>query len=94
MIILFLLLVIAAIALGVLGVVVHGLLYLLFTGVGVLIIAFFLGALWMQHRTVSVRPRAVRRAITGFLPFFAAAMGPRCRPLGTSQCDRCRRTRW
>jgi hypothetical protein len=51
MIILFLLLVIAAIALGVLGVVVHGLLYLLFTGVGVLIIAFFLGAMWMRHRT-------------------------------------------
>ena len=52
MIILFLLLVIAAMALGVLGIVVHGLLYLLFTGVGVLIIAFILGALWMRHRTV------------------------------------------
>ena len=51
MIILFLLLVIAAIALGVLGVVVHGLLYLLFTGVGVLIIAFLLGAMWMRRRT-------------------------------------------
>jgi hypothetical protein len=51
MIILFLLLVIAAMALGVLGIVVHGLLYLLFTGVGVLIIAFLLGALWMRRRT-------------------------------------------
>jgi TctA family transporter len=48
---LFLLLVIAALALGVLGILVHGLLYLLFTGVGVLIIAFVLGALWMRHRT-------------------------------------------
>jgi hypothetical protein len=36
---------------GVLGIVVHGLLYLLFTGVGVLIIAFLLGALWMRRRT-------------------------------------------
>ena len=52
MIILLLLLVIAAMALGVLGIVVHGLLYLLFTGVGVLIIAFILGALWMRRRTV------------------------------------------
>jgi hypothetical protein len=51
MIILFLLLVIAAMALGVLGIVVHGLLYLLFTGVGVLIIAFLLGAMWMRRRT-------------------------------------------
>ena len=52
MIILFLLLVIAAMALGILGVVVHGLLYLLFTGIGVLITAFILGALWMRRRTV------------------------------------------
>jgi TM2 domain-containing membrane protein YozV len=44
-------LVIAAMALGVLGIVVHGLLYLLFTGVGVLIIAFLLGAMWMRRRT-------------------------------------------
>jgi hypothetical protein len=51
MIILFLLLVIAAMALGVLGIVVHCLLYLLFTGVGVLIIAFLLGAMWMRRRT-------------------------------------------
>jgi hypothetical protein len=51
MIILFLLLVIAAMALGVLGIVVHGLLYLLFTGIGVLIITFFLGAMWMRRRT-------------------------------------------
>ena len=51
MIILLLLLVIAAMALGVLGIVVHGLLYLLFTGIGVLIIVFFLGAMWMRRRT-------------------------------------------
>ena len=48
--IIFLLLVIAAIALGVVGVVVKGLFYLLFTGVGVLLIAFILGALWMRRR--------------------------------------------
>lgn len=48
--IVFLLLVIVAIALGIVGVVVKGLLYLLFTGIGVLLIAFLLGALWMRHR--------------------------------------------
>ncbi len=47
----FLLLVIAAIALGIVGVVVKGLLYLLFTGIGVLLIAFLLGALWMRRRS-------------------------------------------
>ena len=45
------LLVLAAMALGVLGIVVKGLLYLLFTGIGLLLIAFFLGALWMRRRT-------------------------------------------
>lgn len=60
MIVLFLLLVIAAMALGILGVVVHGLLYLLFTGVGVLIIAFLLGALWMRRRTPQETSRSVR----------------------------------
>jgi len=45
------LLVIAAMALGVLGIVVQGLFYLLFTGVGLLLVAFFLGALWMRRRT-------------------------------------------
>ena len=54
----FLLLVIVAIALGIVGVVVKGLLYLLFTGIGVLLIAFLLGALWMRHR--SSRKRRVR----------------------------------
>ena len=49
--IVFLLLVIVAIALGIVGVVVKGLLYLLFTGIGVLLIAFLLGALWMRHRS-------------------------------------------
>jgi TM2 domain-containing membrane protein YozV len=51
MLVFFLLLVIVAMALGIVGVVVKGLLYLLFTGIGVLIIAFFLGALWMRRRT-------------------------------------------
>ena len=45
-----LLLVIAAMALGILGVVVKGLLYLLFTGIGLLLVAFFFGALWMRRR--------------------------------------------
>jgi hypothetical protein len=44
MIVFFLLLVIAAMVLGIVGVVVKGLLYLLFTGIGVLLIAFLLGA--------------------------------------------------
>jgi TctA family transporter len=51
MIVFLLLLVIAAMALGILGVVVKGLLYLLFTGIGVLLVAFVLGALWMRRRT-------------------------------------------
>ena len=54
----FLLLVILAMALGILGIVVKGLLYLLFTGIGVLLIAFFLGALWMRRR--SARRRRAR----------------------------------
>ena len=51
MIVFFLLLVIAAMALGVLGIVVKGLFYLLFTGIGVLIVVFLLGAFWMRRRT-------------------------------------------
>jgi hypothetical protein len=51
MLVLFLLLVIVAMALGILGVVVKGLFYLLFTGIGVLLVAFFLGAWWMRRRT-------------------------------------------
>jgi len=51
MLVFFLLLVIAAMVLGILGVVVKGLLYLLFTGIGVLLVAFFLGALWMRRRS-------------------------------------------
>ena len=51
MIVVFLLLVIAAMALGILGIVVKGLLYLLFTGIGVLLVAFLLGALWMRRRS-------------------------------------------
>jgi len=51
MLVIFLLLVIAAMVLGILGIVVKGLFYLLFTGIGVLLVAFFLGALWMRHRT-------------------------------------------
>ncbi len=48
--IVFLLLVIVAIALGIVGVVVKGLLYLLFAGIGVFLLAFLLGALWMRRR--------------------------------------------
>ena len=58
MLVFFLLLVILAMALGILGIVVKGLLYLLFTGIGVLLIAFFLGALWMRRR--SARRRRAR----------------------------------
>ena len=57
MLVLFLLLVIVAMALGILGIVVKGLFYLLFTGIGVLLIAFFLGALWMRRRTARRRRR-------------------------------------
>ncbi len=56
MIVFFLLLVILAMVLGIVGVVVKGLLYLLFTGIGVLLIAFLLGALWMRRRTARRRP--------------------------------------
>jgi len=55
MLVFFLLLVIVAMALGVLGLVVKGLFYLLFTGIGVLLVAFFLGALWMRRRTTRRR---------------------------------------
>ena len=55
MLVFFLLLVILAMVLGILGVVVKGLLYLLFTGIGVLLLAFFLGALWMRRRTARRR---------------------------------------
>ncbi len=58
MIVFFLLLVILAMALGLVGVVVKGLLYLLFTGIGVLLVAFLLGALWMRRR--SARRRRTR----------------------------------
>jgi hypothetical protein len=50
MLVFFLLLVIVAMALGILGLVVKGLFYLLFTGIGVLLVAFVLGALWMRRR--------------------------------------------
>jgi TctA family transporter len=50
MLVFFLLLVILAMALGILGLVVKGLFYLLFTGIGVLLVAFLLGALWMRRR--------------------------------------------
>ncbi|MGO8958687.1 MAG: hypothetical protein ACLQFR_15155 [Streptosporangiaceae bacterium] len=50
MIALFLLLVIAAIALGIVGVVAKGLLYLLFIGIVILLGAFLLGALRMRRR--------------------------------------------
>jgi hypothetical protein len=54
--IVFLLLVIVAMVLGIVGVVVKGLLYLLFTGIGVLLVAFLLGAFWMRRRTARRRP--------------------------------------
>jgi uncharacterized RDD family membrane protein YckC len=57
-VVIFVLLVIAAIALGILGIVVKGLLYLLFSGIGLLIVAFLLGAFWMRRRTS--RRRRVR----------------------------------
>jgi hypothetical protein len=50
MIALFLLLVIAAIVLGIFGVVVKGLLYLLFIGIAVFLGALLLAALRMRHR--------------------------------------------
>ena len=50
MIALFLLLVIAAMALGIVGVVVKGLLYLLFIGIVILLAALLLGALRMRRR--------------------------------------------
>jgi Na+/proline symporter len=48
--VIFLLLVIVAIALGIVGVVVKGLLYLLFIGIVVFLGAFLLGALWTRRR--------------------------------------------
>jgi hypothetical protein len=48
--VIFLLLVIAAIALGIVGVVVKGLLYLLFIGIVVFLGAFLFGALWTRRR--------------------------------------------
>lgn len=56
MLVFFLLLVIVAMALGILGIVVKGLFYLLFTGIGVLLIAFLLGALWMRRRRAGATP--------------------------------------
>ena len=55
MLVFFLLLVILAMALGILGLVVKGLFYLLFTGIGVLLVAFVLGALWMRRRNTRRR---------------------------------------
>ncbi len=55
MVVFFLLLVIAAMVLGILGVVVKGLLYLLFIGIGVFLVAFLLGGLWMRRRTARRR---------------------------------------
>jgi len=57
MIALFLLLVITAIALGIVGVVVKGLLYLLFIGIVVLIAALLLAALRMRRRPGRRRAR-------------------------------------
>ena len=43
-------------ALGILGIVVKGLFYLLFTGIGVLLVVFLLGAFWTRRRTARRRP--------------------------------------
>ena len=52
--VLFLLLVLAAIALGILGAVIHGLLFLLFIGIVVFIVAFVvLGASMRRRRPIS-----------------------------------------
>jgi hypothetical protein len=55
MIVFFLLLVIVAMVLGILGVVVKGLLYLLFIGIVVFLGAFLLGALWTRRRAARRR---------------------------------------
>ncbi|MGO9081770.1 MAG: hypothetical protein ACLQDY_22465 [Streptosporangiaceae bacterium] len=57
MIALFLLLVIVAIALGIVGVVVKGLLYLLIIGIVVLLGALLLGALRMRRRPAKLQAR-------------------------------------
>jgi hypothetical protein len=55
MIVFFLLLVIVAMVLGIVGVVVKGLLYLLFLGIAVFLGAFLLGALWTRRRAARRR---------------------------------------
>jgi TM2 domain-containing membrane protein YozV len=51
MLVFLLLLVIVAIALGILGVVVKGLLYLLFIGIVVFLAVLLVSALWMRRRS-------------------------------------------
>jgi len=41
---------------GGVGIVVKGLFYLLFTGIGVLLVAFLLGAFWMRRRNARRHP--------------------------------------
>ena|ERR1700730_658079 len=79
-VVVFLLLVIATIALGILGIVVKGLLYLLFSGIGLLVVAFLLGAFWMRRRNANIQlpevtyqaraalPLRSRRAAGGHVP--------------------------
>jgi hypothetical protein len=55
MIVFFLLMVIVAMVLGIVGVVVKGLLYLLFIGIAVFLGAFLLGALWTRRRAARRR---------------------------------------
>ena len=83
MLVAFLLLVIAAMALGILGIVVKGLFYLLFTDIGVLLVAFFLGALWMRGRSRRKGPRQVdHRAINpGQRRYITVSHGPLARQL-------------
>jgi hypothetical protein len=55
MIAFFLLLVIVAIVLGIVGIVVKGLLYLLFIGIVVFLAALLLGTLWTRRRAARRR---------------------------------------
>jgi TctA family transporter len=57
MIAFFLLLVLIAIGLGIVGVVVHGLLYLLFIGIVIFVIALAVGAFRMRSRTAKPQVR-------------------------------------
>src|ERR1700730_18629605 len=75
-VVVFLLLVIAAIALGILGIVVKGLLYLLFSGIGLLVVAFLLGAFWMRRRNATIQLPEVTYQARAALPLRSRRAGP------------------